>query len=63
MGMAEAEALRRGCRAINLFTMSYGAPGFYAKLGHRELGRVDGLGDHNDITRFWLGKKLAERPS
>ena len=63
MGMAEAEATRRGCRVINLFSMSYGAPGFYAKLGYSELGRVEGLGDQHNLTRFWLGKKLAEQSS
>lgn len=36
----EAEGKRRGCRSGILFTLSFQAPGFYAKHGWREFGRV-----------------------
>ena len=38
--MAEAEARRRGCCSVVLVTISFQAPGFYAKHGYAELGRV-----------------------
>ena len=40
MAMAEEEALRRGCRAGVLFTISFQAPGFYQRLGWRVFGEV-----------------------
>jgi ribosomal protein S18 acetylase RimI-like enzyme len=38
--MAEAEARRRGCCSAVLVTISFQAPGFYAKHGYTEMGRV-----------------------
>lgn len=38
--MAEMEARRRGCRAGVLFTISFQAPGFYARLGWRVFGDI-----------------------
>ena len=37
---AEDEARRRGCCSATLFTISFQAPGFYARHGYVELGRV-----------------------
>jgi GNAT superfamily N-acetyltransferase len=38
--MAETEARRRGCCSAVLVTISFQAPGFYARHGYTELGRV-----------------------
>jgi len=38
--VAEEEAVRRGCRAAVLYTISFQAPGFYERHGWREFGRV-----------------------
>ena len=40
--MAEVEACRRGCRAATLITVNFQAPGFYARHGWEEFGRVPG---------------------
>ena len=41
MKQAEAIAARRGCVGIRLDTYTFQAPGFYAKLGYQEFGRLD----------------------
>lgn len=38
--MAEEEAVRRGCRAGVLYTISFQAPAFYERHGWREFGRI-----------------------
>lgn len=38
--MMEEEAVRRGCRSGVLYTISFQAPGFYARHGWREFGRI-----------------------
>jgi GNAT superfamily N-acetyltransferase len=38
--LAEEEAIRRGCRAAVLYTISFQAPGFYERLGYRVFGRI-----------------------
>ncbi|HUN40290.1 MAG TPA: GNAT family N-acetyltransferase [Acetobacteraceae bacterium] len=38
--MAEQEAVRRGCCAGVLYTISFQAPAFYQRHGWREFGRV-----------------------
>ncbi len=40
MGIAEAEARRRGLVGIWLDTWTFQAPGFYEKLGFTECGRI-----------------------
>ena len=59
MEMAEAEGVRRGCHVAGVDTFTYQAPQFYPKLGYREFGRVDGLGEKRDLTRFWFMKRIG----
>jgi GNAT superfamily N-acetyltransferase len=57
VGMAEAEAVRRGCRTGVLYTMTIQAPGFYQRLGWRVFGEIacDPPGNH----RVFLTKTLG----
>ena len=52
----EAEALRRGCRAVHLDTMSYQALPFYEKLGYTVWGTLENFIDGHD--RYFLQKQL-----
>lgn len=54
--MAAAEALARaeGCRGVHLNTLSFQAPGFYAKLGFTEVGRLADMPPGQ--TRHWFAK-------
>jgi GNAT superfamily N-acetyltransferase len=54
---AEAEAIRRGCRAAALDTFSFQAPGFYEKLGYRVFGTLDDYPCGQ--RRFYLTKQLV----
>ncbi len=56
LAMAEAEAARRGCVGVYLFTEQHQAPGFYETLGYREFGRLR----HDDprLDRIWFSKRL-----
>ncbi|MEJ0066742.1 MAG: hypothetical protein WDM85_16100 [Caulobacteraceae bacterium] len=56
MRKAEAEAVRRGCTAAVLYTITFQAPGFYARLGYRELGRIEC--DPPGQTRVCMTKRL-----
>ena len=53
---AEAEAIRRGCRAAMLDTFSFQAPDFYKKLGYSVFGTLDYPPHH---SRFYLTKRLV----
>ena len=57
MALAEAEARRLGCRGIWLDTFTFQAPGFYAKLGFEEVGRITGHPPGHD--RIFLVKRLS----
>jgi GNAT superfamily N-acetyltransferase len=56
MQRAEAEAGRRRCRAIVLYTISFQAPGFYEKLGYRRFGTIDC--DRPGTRRIFCVKEL-----
>jgi GNAT superfamily N-acetyltransferase len=57
MEAAEAEARALGCRGAYLDTFGFQAPGFYAKLGYREFGRIADFPPGFD--RIWLMKRFA----
>jgi GNAT superfamily N-acetyltransferase len=57
MAIAEREAGRRGCTAAVLFTITFQAPDFYARLGYIELGRVEC--DPPGHTRVCMTKRLT----
>lgn len=54
---AEAEALKRGCHGVYLYTYSFQKPDFYTKLGYEIFGRLDDfpIGD----TKYFLKKSLT----
>jgi GNAT superfamily N-acetyltransferase len=54
--MAEAEAIRRGCRAATLITVSFQAPEFYARHGWEEFGRIPTM---PGVERIFMRKTLA----
>lgn len=58
---AEAEAVRRGCRHAVLHTISFQAPGFYAKQGWEVFGEVPG--ESAGIRRVFLRKALTTEPT
>lgn len=41
LAQAEQEARDHGARGVYLVTMSVQAPGFYARMGYRECGRME----------------------
>ncbi|MGW1196632.1 GNAT family N-acetyltransferase [Streptomyces sp. NPDC002536] len=53
---AENEARARGCRMAVLYTISFQAPGFYAKHGWRRLGEVPC--DPPGTSRVFMTKDL-----
>ena len=58
--MAEDEAIRRGCRAAVLYTITFQAPAFYERHGWREFGRV--ACDPPGTARIFMTKDLAAGP-
>ena len=61
MRLAEDEARRRGCTTVVLFTIWFQAPDFYARLGYREVGRIEC--DPPGHTRMCMSKRLASPPA
>ncbi len=55
--MAEEEAVRRGCQAAVLYTITFQAPGFYERHGWREFGRIPC--DPPGTARVFMTKTLA----
>jgi len=53
---AEAEAMRRGCRAAALDTFSFQARGFYERLGYSVFGVLNDCPPGH--SRFYLTKQL-----
>ena len=54
---AEAEAIRRGCRAAALDTFSFQARGFYERLGYSVFGTLHDYPPGH--SRFYLAKRLV----
>jgi GNAT superfamily N-acetyltransferase len=57
---AEAEAMRRGCRAAVLDTFSFQARGFYERLGYLVFGTLNDCPPGH--SRFYLTKRLGGQP-
>ena len=57
LGMAEVEAVGRGCTAAVLFTITFQAPEFYRHHGYVELGRVEVAPP--GATRVCMTKRLV----
>jgi GNAT superfamily N-acetyltransferase len=57
LAMAEAEARRRGCTRVSLFTLSFQAPGFYLKQGYELAARLDC--EPPGATRMLMTKRLT----
>ena len=55
--LAEAEASRRGCRRVRLFTYSFQAQGFYEQNGYQVFGTLDDYPPGH--TQIWMRKDLA----
>ncbi|WP_421858315.1 GNAT family N-acetyltransferase [Oricola sp.] len=57
--LAEAEAHARASGLIGVFldTYEFEAPGFYAKLGYKEFGRLPPVGGHPQ--RMWFAKTFG----
>jgi len=54
--LAEDEGRRRGCRAAMLYTISFQAPGFYARHGWRVFGEI--ACDPPGTSRIFMTKAL-----
>lgn len=55
---AEAHAREAGLVGVYLDTYEFQAPGFYAKLGYTEMGRLPAAGGHPQ--RIWFCKQFEE---
>lgn len=56
VGMAEAEAIRRGCVGAWLDTYSFQARGFYERLGYTVLGEIEDYPPGH--TRYFMKKSF-----
>ncbi|MDR3538539.1 MAG: GNAT family N-acetyltransferase [Acetobacteraceae bacterium] len=56
LAMMEAEAIRRGCKAGFLLTITFQAPEFYARHGWEEFGRI--ACDPPGTARVFMRKTL-----
>ena len=57
---AEAEALKRGCHSVYLWTQSYQAPNYYSKLGYKEFAVLPDFPIGSTRTGFMKSlKKVA----
>ncbi|MEJ0019454.1 MAG: GNAT family N-acetyltransferase [Acetobacteraceae bacterium] len=54
--LAEEEAVRRGCLAATLVTVSFQAPEFYARHGWEEFGRIATI---PGVARIFMRKALG----
>lgn len=59
MGMAEAEAIARGCHSAWLDTFEFQARGFYARLGYACFGELPDYPPGH--ARFFMQKSLVRR--
>lgn len=57
LNAAEAEAIKRGCKHVDLDTFSFQALPFYEKMGYRVFGELPDFPEGH--TRYYLTKKLA----
>jgi ribosomal protein S18 acetylase RimI-like enzyme len=57
VSMVEIEARNRGCDVVYLDTFTFQAPGFYGRLGYRELCRIEGFPD--GMAKLIMAKRLA----
>ncbi|WP_345840931.1 GNAT family N-acetyltransferase [Shewanella algae] len=56
MALCEQEAIKRGCLAAQLDTLSFQAPAFYAKQGFEVVGSVSGIPGSPD--RYFMCKRF-----
>lgn len=56
LAAAEALARDRQCLGVHLFTYSFQAPGFYAKQGYAEVGRL--ADSPPGAIRYWFAKRF-----
>ena len=57
LAAAEEEIMRRGCDQVALSTYSFQAPGFYARFGYKECGRISAYPHGHD--HIHLVKRLS----